>query len=134
MSNFLEIIFAQLERSGGRVVLREIHGEQFVSVTGRELLEQVRQVRAYLRKTELRPGDRCGLLAPNSIQWVVFDLALMAEGIIVVPLYARQAPGELAAMIRDSEPKLLLTSDAALGQAAMQAWAGNSAVMPRSLR
>jgi long-chain acyl-CoA synthetase len=133
MSNFLEIIFAQLERSGGRVVLREIHGAQFVSVTGRELLEQVRQVRAYLRKTELRPGDRCALLAPNSIQWVVFDLALMAEGIIVVPLYARQSPGELAAMIRDSEPKLLLTSDAALGEAAMQA-AGNSAAMPRRLR
>src|SRR5882762_4059279 len=134
MSNFLEIIFAQLERSGGRVVLREIHGEQFVSVTGRELLEQVRQVRAYLRKTELRPGDRCALLAPNSIQWVVFDLALMAEGIIVVPLYARQSPGELAAMMRDSEPKLVFTSDAALGEAAMQAWAGDSAAMPRRLR
>ena len=104
-------------------MLREIHGEQFVSVTGRELLDQVRQVRAYLRKTELRPGDRCAILAPNSIQWVVFDLALMAEGIIVVPLYARQSPGELAAMIRDSQPKLLFTSDAALGEAAMQAWA-----------
>jgi long-chain acyl-CoA synthetase len=134
MSNFLEIIFAQLERSGGRVVLREIHGAQFVSVTGRELLDQIREVRAYLRKTELRPGDRCALLAPNSIQWVVFDLALMAEGIIVVPLYARQSPGELAVMMRDSEPKLLFTSDAALGEAAMQAWASDSAVMPRRLR
>src|SRR6266436_1361920 len=133
MSNFLEIIFAELERSAGRVVLRAIHGQQFVSVTGRELLDQIRQVRAYFRNTELRPGDRCALLAPNSIQWVVFDLALMAEGIIVVPLYARQSPVELAAMIRDSEPKLLLTSDAALGEAAMQA-AGNSAAMPRRLR
>ena len=133
MLNFLEIIFAQLERSGGRVVLREIHGEQFVSVTGRELLEQVRQVRGYLRQTELRPGDRCAVLAPNSIRWVVFDLALMAEGIIVVPLYARQSPGELAAMMRDSAPKLLFTSDAALGEAAMQSWAGDSTAMPRRL-
>src|SRR6267142_1449920 len=131
MSNFLEIIFAQLERSGGRVVLREIHGEQFVSVTGRELLDQVRQVRVYLRKTELRPGDRCALLAPNSIRWAAFDLALMAEGVIVVPLYARQSPAELAAMMRDSEPKLLFTSDAALGEIAMQAWSSDSATMPR---
>jgi len=131
MSNFLEIIFAQLERSGGRVVLREIHGEQFVSVTGRELLDQVRQVRVYLRKTELRPGDRCALLAPNSIRWAAFDLALMAEGVIVVPLYARQSPAELAAMMRDSEPKLLFTSDAALGEIAMQAWSSDSATTPR---
>jgi len=134
MPNFLEIIFAQLERSAGRVVLREIHGEQFVSVTGRELLDQIRQVRAYLRKTDLRAGDRCALLAPNSIRWAAFDLAMMAENLIVVPLYARQSPAELAAMMRDSEPKLLFTSDAALGEIAMQAWSGDSATMPRRVR
>jgi long-chain acyl-CoA synthetase len=133
MSNFLETIFAQLERSADRVVLREIHGQQFVSSTGRELLDQVRQIRAYLRGSGLRPGDRCALLAPNSIRWTVFDLALMAEGLIVVPLYARQSPAELAAMMRDSEPKLLFMSDAALGEVAMQAWAGDSATMPRRI-
>jgi len=131
MPNFLEIIFAQLQRSAGRVVLREIHGGRFVSFTGRELLDQVRQVRAYLRNTGLRPGDRCALLAPNSIRWAAFDLALMAEGLIVVPLYARQSPAELAAMMRDSEPKLLFASDAALGEIATQAWPSESAILPR---
>jgi len=126
MPNFLEAIFAQLQRGAGRVVLREIHGEQFVSVTGRELLEQIREVRAYLRVAGLRPGDRCGLLAPNSIHWAAFDLALMAEGLIVVPLYSRQSPAELAAMINDSGPKLLFVSDAALGDAAIQACAGGA--------
>src|SRR5229473_1190646 len=92
MGTLLEAIFAQLQRSAGRVVLREIHGEQFVSVTRGELLEQVCQVRAYLRTAGVRPGDRCALLALNSIHWVAFDLALMAEGLIVVPLYARQSP------------------------------------------
>jgi long-chain acyl-CoA synthetase len=130
MPNFLETIFAQLRRSAGRVVLREIRGEQFVSVTGRELLEQVRQVRTHLRAAGLRQGDRCALLAPNSIRWAAFDLALMAEGLIVVPLYARQSPAELAAMMRDSEPKLLFVSDAALGDAAMQAWTGDSSSSP----
>ena len=43
----------------------------------------------------IEKGDRCALLAPNSIRWVALDLAMMAEGIIVVPLYARQAPAEL---------------------------------------
>jgi long-chain acyl-CoA synthetase len=122
MPNFLENIFTQLQRSAGRVVLREIHGEQFVTATGRELLDQVRGIRAYLRNAGLRPGDRCALLAPNSIRWAAFDLALMAEGLIVVPLYARQSPAELAAMMCDSQPKLLFSSDSALGDTAMQAW------------
>jgi len=131
MPNFLETIFAQLQRSAGRVVLREIHGGQFVSVTGTELLDQVRHVRAYLRGAGLCAGDRCALLAPNSIHWTAFDLALMAEGLIVVPLYARQSPVELVAMMRDSEPKLLLVNDAALGEAAMQAWTGAPSSAPR---
>ena len=92
MPNFLENIFSQLKRADGRVVLREIRGAEFVSVTGRELLDQVQTVRGFLRSAQLRAGDRCGLLAPNSIRWAAFHLALMAEGVIVVPLYSRQAP------------------------------------------
>jgi len=117
MTNFIEDIFAQLKRADSRVVLREIHGEQFVSVSGRELLTQIAQVRAYLRRTGLQPGERCALLAPNSMRWVAFNLALLAEGVIIVPLYARQAPSELAAMMKDSLPRFLFTSDAALGEA-----------------
>ena len=121
MPNFLEDIFAQLKKADSRVVLREINGEQFVSVSGRELLEQVRLVRGHLRRTGLQPGERCALLAPNSARWVAFNLALLAEGIIVVPLYARQAPGELAAMMSDCTPQFLFTSDAALGEAVAKA-------------
>src|SRR5882672_3129761 len=90
MGNFLENIFSQLQRADGRVVLREIRGEQFVSVTGGEMLDQVQRVRGFLRRSGLQPGDRCALLAANSIRWAAFDLALMAEGAIV-ELAARSA-------------------------------------------
>lgn len=123
MANFLENILDQLQRAGDRVVLREIRSEEYVSVTGRELLEQTRVFRAYLRSAGLQPGDRCALLAPNSIRWAALDLALMAEGIVVVPLYARQSVAELAAMIRDCRPKILFLSDAALGEAIARAFA-----------
>jgi long-chain acyl-CoA synthetase len=122
MPNFLESLFAQLKRADTRVVLREVRGEQFVSVTGSELLGQVRKGRAYLRHSGIRPGDRCALLAPNSIGWVAIDLAVMAEGVIVVPLYSRHAPGELAGMVKDCQPRLLFVSDAALGEAVAEAW------------
>jgi len=115
MRNFLDDIFSQLQRAEDRVVLREIREDSFVSVTGRELLERVAVFRGYLRSAGLRPGERCGLLAPNSIHWAALDLAMMAEGIVVVPLYARQSASELAAMIRDAQPTLLFLADAAVG-------------------
>jgi|SRR5580692_3605650 long-chain acyl-CoA synthetase len=122
MANFLENVFGELQRAADRVVLREVHGEEFVSVTGKELLELVGRARAYLRQAGLQAGERCALLAPNSIRWAAMDLALMAEGIVVVPLYARQAAAELVAMMKDCSPRLLLAGDAALGDSVAQAW------------
>jgi long-chain acyl-CoA synthetase len=135
MANFLQNIFEQLSRSQSRVVLREVHGDTFVSVTGGELLQQVQHVREFVKKSGMQCGDRCALLAGNSIRWTVVDLALMAEGVIVVPLYARQAPAELAAMMRDSQPRMLLTSDAKLDEQVAQEWqkSGDANAAPQTI-
>src|SRR6267143_4772458 len=122
MPNFLENIFSQLKRADDRVVLREIRGEEFVSLTGGEMLEQVQRMRGYLRRSGLQPGDRCALLAANSVRWAAVDLALMAEGAIVVPLYSRQAAAELAGMMKDCQPRFLFVGDTALGEGVAQAW------------
>jgi long-chain acyl-CoA synthetase len=122
MRNFLENIFLRLQRDTNRVVMREIHGETFVSVTGGELLQRVQHVRVGLLRYGLRPGDRCALLAPNSIRWIAIDLALMAEGVIVVPLYSRQAAAELVTVMKDCQPRLLIAADISLGDAVAKAW------------
>jgi long-chain acyl-CoA synthetase len=124
MPNFLENVFGQLQAAPDRVVLREVRGEEFVSVTSRELLEQIARVRSFLRQNNLQSGERCALLGPNSIKWVAVDLALMAEGAIVVPFYARQSAAELAGIMKDCGPRLLLVSDAELGESVAQAWPG----------
>src|SRR6516162_167577 len=122
MSNFLEDVLDQLQKAADRVVMREVRGDEFVSVSGSELLDQVARMRAYLRQNGLQSRDRCALLGPNSVQWTALDLALMAEGAIVVPLYSRQAPAELAVMMKDCRPRFFFVSDAALGEGVAQAW------------
>src|SRR5580658_8389977 len=111
---FVENIFVRLKKSATEPVLQEIHGEKIHSVTGSELLALTQQARHFLLARGLKKGDRCALLAPNSIRWIALDLALMSEGIIVVPLYTRQSPAELAAMIQDADTRVLIASDAAL--------------------
>jgi long-chain acyl-CoA synthetase len=133
MPNFLENLFAQLHRNSARTLLREIHGDQFTNVTGGQLLAQIQQAREALRRHNLKPNDRAALLAPNSIRWIAIDLALMAEGVIVVPLYSRQAPAELAAVMQDCQPQLFVAGDASLGDAITKAWPGDSLAVPKQV-
>ena len=119
---FVGNIFSQLKAVPDVRVLQELRDGQFTSVTGVELLELVRKARTFLAAKSLKKGDRCGILAPNSIRWIAMDLAAMAEGLIVVPLYSRQAPAELVAMMKDSTPALVCCGDIALQSEIRQAW------------
>jgi long-chain acyl-CoA synthetase len=125
--SFLDDIFVRLELAGETVVLRELgeENQQGPSVAnGRDLLRMIAQARLFLASRGLKRGDRCALLAHNSIRWVAMDLAIMAEGLIVVPLYARQAPAELVAMMKDCSPALIVCGDATLRDAILENWPG----------
>jgi long-chain acyl-CoA synthetase len=120
--NFLQEIFTQLEAAPDTTILQELRDGRIVSITGSELLEQVRKARSFLTAQHLNKGDRCALLAHNGIRWVAMDLAIMAEGLIVVPLYARQAPEELVAMMKDCVPALICCGDAELRDGIVENW------------
>ena len=119
---FVGEIFSQLATDA--TVLQEIRDGQVTGVTGRELLELIRKARTFLAAKGLKKGDRCGLLAANSIRWVAMDLAAMAEGLIVLPLYFRQSSGELVAMMKDSTPALVCCGDATLWDGIQKVWPG----------
>jgi long-chain acyl-CoA synthetase len=120
---FVGEIFSQLKAAADVTVLQEVRDGQITGVTGGELLEMIRKARTFLAAQGLNRGDRCGLLAANSIRWVAMDLAIMAEGLIVVPLYFRQAPSELVTMMKDSTPALVCCGDATLRDAIQRNWA-----------
>jgi len=119
---FVGDIFSQLQAAANTRILAEIRDGKITGVTGGELLELIRKARTFVASKGLQRGDRCGLLAANSIRWVAMDLALMAQGLIVVPLYSRQAPAELVTMMKDSTPSLVCCGDAALRDAIRQSW------------
>jgi long-chain acyl-CoA synthetase len=109
---FLENIFSRLDHASRAPVIREVREGKIVSFTGDQLLGMIGQARYFLKARGLKKGDRCALHAPNSVRWAALDLAMMAEGLIVVPLYARQAAIEVAAMLKDSTPSLIFSADA----------------------
>ena len=115
-------IFAKLEQAGDTVLLEELRDGTAIKATVRDLLNMIARAREFLRSKNLRKGERCALLAHNSIRWIAMDLAIIAEELIVVPLYARQAPHELVAIMKDCSPSLICCSDAALQGSILAVW------------
>lgn len=120
--SFIADIFAQLQAAADVRILAETRESEVTGITGGQLLELIHKARTFIASKHLQKGDRCGLLAANSIRWVAMDLALMAEGLIVVPLYSRQSPAELVAMMKDCTPSLIFCSDVALRDSIAQNW------------
>src|ERR1700758_5651961 len=50
----------------------------------------------------VKPGDRVGLLAPNSLQWPVAALAILKSGAVLVPLNSRLKPAEIGKVADDA--------------------------------
>ncbi|HLJ40823.1 MAG TPA: AMP-binding protein, partial [Candidatus Acidoferrales bacterium] len=106
--NFLFKISKRLHDTPDATVLQEIRGTEIVKASGKDLTILATKAAVFIRACGLKKGDRCALLGSNSVRWVAADMALMAEGVIVVPLYVRQAPAELGAMVRDSGASRIL--------------------------
>lgn len=120
--SFLERIFDNLRQQPERTKLIEVRGTSLQGTDGAGILELIGRARTAMEQAGLQPGDRVALLAPNSTRWVAADLAALACGGIVVPLYDRQDPKELAVMLRSAEPKLLLAATKELAAPVIAAW------------
>ncbi|HXW33259.1 MAG TPA: FadD3 family acyl-CoA ligase [Acidimicrobiales bacterium] len=80
-----------------------------------ELLEQVEQVGLAFLASDLKPGDRVALWAPNSAEWIVASFAVYAAGGILVPINTRFKGEEAHHILRTSRAKFLLSVSDFLG-------------------
>ncbi|MDQ0963321.1 acyl-CoA synthetase (AMP-forming)/AMP-acid ligase II [Streptomyces sp. B4I13] len=90
-----------------------IDGE--LRLTFRELeARMVQAVRSALA-LGIGPGDRVGLCAPNSVEWIVTALGIQGAGGVVVPLNTRFKATEISYILRKSGAKALFAAASFLG-------------------
>ncbi|MCG6899807.1 MAG: long-chain fatty acid--CoA ligase [Gammaproteobacteria bacterium] len=89
-----------------------------------EVGEQIARWQAALAAEDLLPGERVAVHLRNSKEWVFFDQAALACGLVVVPLYTDDRPDNIAYIMSDSAVKVLLVQDAAVWQRLGPALAG----------
>lgn len=82
-------------------------------LTWRALHDRVlRQANALSGGLGLAPGDRASMLAENCLEYYEYFHATAAAGVIAAPLNQRLAPSELAAIVEQIEPRVILSDRA----------------------
>jgi fatty-acyl-CoA synthase len=79
------------------------------AMTYGELDRRIWQVARLLREQGIKAGDRVSVLHENGLQFMPAVLAILRIGAVYVPLNPRLTASEMAGLISDSEPRLLIT-------------------------
>jgi acyl-CoA synthetase (AMP-forming)/AMP-acid ligase II len=83
-----------------------------------ELDERAGQLGAALRRAGLDEGDRFAVLASNELEYVELQAACLRSGIVMVPLNTRLTEPELAFILDDCAPELIVAGRGFHGLAA----------------
>ena len=79
-------------------------------ISYRDLDERIQQWRKAFCKMGLKHGDRVAILLPNGVDAVCCDQAVLANGLVPVPLHAIDTAGSSAFIIADSQATVLVTN------------------------
>ncbi len=98
--NLAELFRTQAERLGPRPALRYRRNGLYRDVPWDAYYARARAAAAALVDSGVKPGDRVGLLAENSVDWLTADMGILLAGAVNVPphapLTARQVQYQLA--------------------------------------
>jgi long-subunit acyl-CoA synthetase (AMP-forming) len=70
-----------------------------------ESADAARRMASALQDLGLKPGDKVAILAKNSAEWFLADIAIAMAGLISVPIYPTAGPETIAHVMQHSEAK-----------------------------
>jgi malonyl-CoA/methylmalonyl-CoA synthetase len=97
----------ELLKRGSDIVLRS--GDRHV--TRDELRTHAEEVAGGLRELGVKPGDRVGMYAASSLDWVIAYLGAQRAGACVVPMNPDYRAAEVEHIITNAEPLLVFSDD-----------------------
>jgi len=84
--------------------------DDVITISGRELVEQVRDLSLGLSSLGMTRGTHVAILAESRPDWLVSDLAILAAGAVTVPIYPTLSAEQVGFILRDAGATLAVAS------------------------
>lgn len=97
------------------------HDGRWQPISSSQVDRDTRAAALGLYQLGVRAGDHVGLLAENCPQWTIADLGTLNCGAADVPIYATQAPTQVAYILKDARIEILFISDRAQYERVLEA-------------
>ncbi len=104
------LFYERVKRSPDALAYRfyDDQDERWTDLSWAEVGRQVARWQGALAGENLHPGDRVAVMMQNCPEWVMFDQAALAKGLVVVPLYTQDRAENAAYILQNSGAKLLV--------------------------
>ena len=113
IENLFDLFLGRVHATPHAPAYRQFVNGTRADVTWAEVAREVARFRTALARENLKPGERVALCLRNRLEWVCFDQAALALGLVTVPLYFDDRPDNMAYCLNDAGCKLLLLENAA---------------------
>ncbi len=100
--NLLALLDQRAAQQPGASAAKYKSGSTWKEMTWSDLALRVRQAAEGFIRLGVQPGDRVGIFAATRVDWVVADLAALAAGAVVVPIYGSNTAAESAYILENS--------------------------------
>ena len=104
------LFYERVKRSPDALAYRyyDEQRERWTDLSWAAIGNEVARWQAALGSENLQPGDRVAVMMQNCPEWVMFDQAALANGLVLVPLYTQDRAENAAYILQNSGAKLLL--------------------------
>lgn len=109
------LIRAGLSDCRPEAVIERVEGT-WTPLSSAAFLERIENLACGIRDLGINAGDRIALIAPNCIDWIVCDAAILMAGCVVVPVFPTQALDQVHFILGNSQAKAILVDSHAAAE------------------
>jgi long-chain acyl-CoA synthetase len=92
------------------LLIGRCRGDAIEAISGRELVERVRDLGLGLRTIGMTRGSRVALLSESRPEWLLADFAILTAGAVTTPIYPTLSIDQIAFILRDCEASIAIVS------------------------
>ena len=111
-NNLFELFELQKNKFKSNEFLHSINNDKSInSLTWLNVSEKIESLANYLKEQKVEKGDRIMLVSEGRPEWMISDLAILANGAITVPNYTTYTQKDFEFILNDCEPVGLIVSN-----------------------